>query len=363
MDQDRHLRLYQFLNSKKGVEFLQGSHNVYTPQVLVEEILSNVNGLNDAKSILVLFNLEFVIGLVYTYGVNSNSVTFYSDGANKTSMASRMGVKVITSLENNMKFDVVVGNPPFSAHGENKKAGKRGTEIYVEFFRKATEMAPVVAMILPTSDKKVQAKHNALLKEKANKIVYIDEKVFSGITMPMWYVIVDGSEEKPTVEFNIHGVTGNLINWQKGKVNMTAYKNLTGGHGQSAKTDAHDVIIYHKLNSSGLVIKYGQKTEFSDCEFFPKSGYAVLMPQTITDDGWSKVEIVECTGNQVAFNGMSIVFTKTKEQADNLVKVMNTDSFKQQANKVKQGFNNMNLSCLKAINIHEDIVRTIQDAS
>lgn len=88
-----------------------GAHNIYTPQPLVEEILSKIN-LNG--TILVMFNIEFVVSLVYTYNINPSTITFYSDHQNKSKMAQRLGVKyIITTLGTDMAFDIVLLNPPF----------------------------------------------------------------------------------------------------------------------------------------------------------------------------------------------------------------------------------------------------------
>lgn len=93
-----------------GVIDFDGAHDIHTPRALVEEILEKVPLTG---SVLVLFNVEFVISLVYTYKVDPQRITFYSDHENKNVFCDRMRVKYITSLETDMKFDVVVGNPPY----------------------------------------------------------------------------------------------------------------------------------------------------------------------------------------------------------------------------------------------------------
>ena len=249
-------------------------------------------------------------------------------------------------------FDVTVGNPPFSSHAEGKTAGKRGKELYVDFYKLALEISEVVAMIMPTTDKKVQRVHNKRLSETANVIEYIDPSVFSDINMPVWYVISDKSKRKPDVDFSLLSEVRNDIEWMKGKVNMTQYKERAGDFGKEEWSKEFPVKIYHKLNGKdGLLIRYGKASHFRPSMYFPTSGYAVLMPQTITDDGWIDVKIVKCTGKEVAFSGMNIVFTRTIEHAHELVDIMNTDNFKQQANKVKQGFNGMHVGCLRAIKL------------
>ena len=95
---------------KEGLISFKGSHEIHTPQKLVEEILSNIQ-LGD--NILVMFNLEFVISLLYLHNINPDRITFYSDHENKSLMCAHMGVKYVTELDTAMKFDVVLLNPPF----------------------------------------------------------------------------------------------------------------------------------------------------------------------------------------------------------------------------------------------------------
>jgi hypothetical protein len=253
-----------------------------------------------------------------------------------------------------MKFDVIVGNPPFSKVSEGKTAGKRSEELYIQFYKWAVENARIVAMIIPTTDKKLQKTHNTLLRDTANVIHHIDPQMFPEISMPMWYVIADKhNNTRADIEWHLDGSTNNDIPWVKGYINMTAHKNLVGEHlGYDKPKKKSDVLIYHKVNiTHGLVTLYCDEKYISAKGLFPKKGWAVLMPQTFNDDGWSKTEIVKCNGKQAAFNGMNIVFVDTKTQGEKLVEFMKTDHFIQAANKVKQGFNNMNLTGLKSMKL------------
>lgn len=96
---------------KKKSDLFEGSHNIHTPQKLVEEILKKIT-LADQK-ILVMFNLEFVVSLLHTHKINPKNITLLSDHENKTLIAKDAGINYITKLETDMKFDVVVGNPPY----------------------------------------------------------------------------------------------------------------------------------------------------------------------------------------------------------------------------------------------------------
>jgi hypothetical protein len=253
-----------------------------------------------------------------------------------------------------MKFDVIVGNPPFSKVSEGKTAGKRSEELYIQFYKWCVEHGNIVAMVMPTTDKKLQKTHNTLLRDTANVIKHIDAQQFPEICMPMWYVIADKQNTvRAQIEWHLDGSLNNDIPWVKGYINMTAHKNLVGAHlGHDKPKKKSDVLIYHKVNvTHGLVTLWCDEKYINTRGLFPKKGWAVLMPQTFNDDGWSQTEVVKCTGKQAAFNGMNIVFVDNQTQGEKLVEFMKTDHFIQAANKVKQGFNNMNLTGLKAMKL------------
>lgn len=126
-------QLYEYLKTTKR---FVGSHDVHTPRALVEEILDHIDLVD--KSILVLFNLEFVVSLVYNKHIDPAHITLYADHENKVKLAEKIGVKYITSLDTDMKFDVVIGNPPYLK-------GK-----WIEFLKKSVELTTQqVTMISP----------------------------------------------------------------------------------------------------------------------------------------------------------------------------------------------------------------------
>jgi len=137
------------------------SHNIHTPQSLVEKILNNV----DLKgNILVLFNLEFIVSLIYTYNVPIENITFYSDHINKNFICDELGIKYITSLEIDMKFDLILANPPYNS-GDFL--------LYPTFFKQSLDIAETVVMVMPTDLNSQQVrlkKHNELVKKHMTAI-------------------------------------------------------------------------------------------------------------------------------------------------------------------------------------------------
>ena len=140
------LKLFDLLK-KESASLFEGAHNVYTPKDLITEIVNNVDVSN--KSILVVFNVEFVIGLIDIFNVDPGNITFYSDHENKSNLAKRFGVKYITDLETDMKFDVVIGNPPYQNKAENADGA-----LWLQFVNKGLELVKEdgkLVFISPTS--------------------------------------------------------------------------------------------------------------------------------------------------------------------------------------------------------------------
>jgi hypothetical protein len=118
-------RIYKAL--AEGIVTFTEGHTIHTPRALVEEILGKIKLRGD---ILVMFNIEFVVSLVYTYNIDPKTISFYSDSEDKTEFAKNLGVKYITNLGTNMKFDVVLANPPYDAVMEGNDQTKK---IWISF--------------------------------------------------------------------------------------------------------------------------------------------------------------------------------------------------------------------------------------
>lgn len=107
-------KYYSFIKERPAL--FKGSHDVFTPRVIVEAICNQFQH----QEYLVLYNIEFVISLVYTYKIDPKNIMFYSDHANKTAIAQKLGVKYETNLDNIFMKSrpVMLINPPYT-NGES----------------------------------------------------------------------------------------------------------------------------------------------------------------------------------------------------------------------------------------------------
>lgn len=114
-----------------------------TPLKLIEEITASVGAAKTAR-VLVMFTVEWALYL--SHNGYENVVVCSDNDATIEGLCKMLGLKYcnISEINNNkMKFDVVVGNPPYQ-NGKNKL-------FYRSFVSKSFALAPIVAMITPAS--------------------------------------------------------------------------------------------------------------------------------------------------------------------------------------------------------------------
>ena len=175
--------LYKYLETTSR---FTGAHDIFTPRLLVEKMLTDIDTAN--KKIFVLYNVEFVISLIYTYKINPANILFYSDHVNKSKMVERMGIKYTNSLEQNMKFDVIVGNPPYQ---DGSKDGGQN-KIYNQISKTSIDLLTptgIIAFVTPTSVLK-KSKRFSLVGQQGLKIVDFtaDDHFNVGIQICWWMI-------------------------------------------------------------------------------------------------------------------------------------------------------------------------------
>ena len=159
---------YHAIAKAISTDKFKGAHAIHTPQALVEEVLSKIALQGD---ILVMFNVEFVISLVYTYNIAPENITFYSDHDNKSRICSKLGVKYITNLETDMKFDVVLANPPYDGELEGKDQTKK---IWIAFAHKCLDLLEDNGYLGFVSPPSWVLSNDAKLKKVRNRILDCD---------------------------------------------------------------------------------------------------------------------------------------------------------------------------------------------
>lgn len=118
---------------EKIYKLSKDDHSIYTPFELCENMINSVKDLNG--DILVISNLEFLI-ILKTKGVNMNNIYYSTSCELKKRVAVNVGVSLNNILEleynkevnivTNMKFDIIVQNPPYNPNALWKKFVEKG---------------------------------------------------------------------------------------------------------------------------------------------------------------------------------------------------------------------------------------------
>jgi hypothetical protein len=260
-----------------------------------------------------------------------------------------LNIKYITQEEylnlKQVKFDAVVGNPPYSLAGN--KTGKKGRakNLYPDFYKKAVELSDNVSMIVPNTHRQ-HISFNEFIRNNTNKIIPVDESAFD-VNIATWCLIKDGSGTTvDDIEWaDLHEIPEQKVKWAKGKINVTTEAELLEDTGST-------YTVFHKINLKGL---HQSKTdiEVSKLKLFPADGYVVIMPQQMQNSGWSDTAIIKCDGSQAATNGVNLAFVTTKEEAEYLIDYMKKENFIEQALTHCGGMRNMTLGALQKINMDD----------
>lgn len=191
-----------------------GGHNIHTPFSLVETIISKTAfDVDSTSKIAVLYNIEFVLSLIAIKGVDPKNITFFGDCSKKKQLVESWKCKYVkiskpSDLEKNMKFDVIVGNPPYS--DENNRKGKN--KLWIDFINKSFSLLKDNGKLtLVTPNGWISSTNNSYEFLK-NRLLYADisksvSEMFGntgGTQRFGWWTIEksDNPKDMPTIKFD-----------------------------------------------------------------------------------------------------------------------------------------------------------------
>lgn len=124
-------------------------HSVATPVDLADEMIALVSkSLTEDAKILVMFNVEFVVSLSEDFPWTKDNIILFTNGdPTLEKLAQKMDIDTIDSLETDMKFYLVLGNPPFD--DVSKKNSDKLWPFFVEKAINLTEDGGTVSLVIP----------------------------------------------------------------------------------------------------------------------------------------------------------------------------------------------------------------------
>ena len=346
------------VKAKKGqpalppaVVFTEG-HAIHTPRALVEEILGKIKLRGN---ILVMFNIEFVVSLVYTYNIDPKTITFYSDSEDKTEFAKNLGVKYITTLGTDMKFDVVIGNPPYQDDSTGNST--KTTNLYAPFFYKGLNLVKtggILSMIIPSDwigpNKSTFKTFMFNCRELKEVTLHPFQKYFK-VKKGTCNVIIDKTYNN---DCRFEDVNGNVqmldlrnISFLSTDNSNIAYRGLFSAHKSMGYR-----WLRGKVNLNGITTAKTGYELITSCGREGTPLNTVIIPKSLEQTGFGIDKIVMPNvggtagdlGNNVKIaeahhvGGHSVVFltTKSKVESQNLLTYLNTKPIKALIKSVKK---------------------------
>lgn len=218
--------LYRVVMQACDLGKFSGGHAVHTPRPIVEVIIPQVSG----QEYLVLFNIEFVISLVYTNKVDRTMITFYSDHSNKSAIARKLGVKYFENFDlMTMKSrPVMLINPPYT-NGEQD-----ASEIYTQIISDCIDKFNPIAIggvtpenLINGGQKKQKLREKILKKYGLKYLRFLNQKRdWNGkisVDTVLW--IVEEGHQGPTTVLSRYANTPYIVTGQ-----LTEY--IDGGNQQ-----------------------------------------------------------------------------------------------------------------------------------
>lgn len=283
------------MNTEKYIEILfkrfgkDDTQNIYTPYPLVKEMLSKLPSIEG--KVLVLYNIEFAFTLWKDYNINPSNIWVYTNCEKKANVLRKLAFNVVFSYITldgfeeikNMKFDVVLGNPPYQS------AEKHSTQsLWPKFTKLAFDLLlPQGTVCLVTPNKwagfvnSLPNKSNIFRDYFKPHTSYINmgecSKYFPGIGNSdnyFSYFIVTTNNKSTTTLMTQDGsfiLDKNLdflpINYFNNPLNTTSIISKTMV-GDFTKFDFSSKDYYKRTNDNQIVVNCGQRQHISKLDIF-----------------------------------------------------------------------------------------------
>ena len=214
-----------------------------------------------------------------------------------------------------MKFDLVIGNPPFSEMQTSESGWGGKTILYPRFFKLATEISDAGAMIMPPTrvNYALRKKHIEVIKSVAHKIVDVseEERQNMGVGTDMWTVYW-GSEGNVDEHFT-EIPPKKEVDWNQGKIPF-GFATMS-----KEKTATHNIPAIKSVWRDGPAHIYTNVNKP-----MPKTGWYLLLNIEVDEVKGFNTSVVKLDGTIQLGSNVRYMRFETKKDAMRLESKMNS---------------------------------------
>jgi len=229
---------------------------------MIRELLNHTGFIRGKK--ILIYNIEF-LDYLYRYGIMlDNEIWFINENPRKVEFANRIYigdtndkfvVNEFLKIDENMKFDIIVMNPPYQAPMKDKNESGKPT-LWDKFISKMIDsLNPdgFLCSVNPNQWREPDGKYKNLQNVMKNKqIHYLElhsikdgEKTFGASTVYDWYVLQNKQCTKPTV---IKDINGNNTSIRIDNLEFIPDVNINLVYSLVAKDEEKKVEILHSFS-------------------------------------------------------------------------------------------------------------------
>ena len=280
----------------------------------------SVNNKCEDIKILVMFDYAMALDLKEA---GFNNVYFTTDcpviiRKTKEGLEAKTGIKVLTLKEiKNMKFDVGLGNPPYS---------KDRYLLYPEFFKLSLDVCSTVAMVMPYNPDCRQSRFRKYQENVIRHSKYVSEDVsehFKNIEIGrISYVIASKSINNEVPKFNDIDLFASVPVLLSNRKRIESIK-ATGNETVCVFPKGKSVTVFQKVNKDGPVTHTADSVKYTKMKCKSKSPWLVLM-NAMPSMGKFNTAVVKNDGSIVLGHYVFAVEVDTKSEGDKLASWIKT---------------------------------------
>lgn len=323
------------------------SQNVHTPDSLCSEMVGKLkeNCELSGKKILTL-NVEFLKVL------GNEDITFSSDCPKKSMYVKGFypNVKVIDGnfleMEENMKFDCVVMNPPYQS---KTKGGNGQRDLWPDFVKKGVEICKedgFCVFVHPNKWRRTENKLWEILSKKQIKYLEIHDdqdgrKTFGAVTRYDWYILQNKKCNGDTVVIDENGRSHKLNlselpclpNYNFEEFWKLMAKESEKKLGVIYSSSIHDArkpnMSKEKSDEFKYPCVYGMYQDGTISQFYSNEKSEHFTPKVILGIGRYLYPLIDIDGRYGMTNNAFGIKVSSLEEAKNIKRAIESDKFKE----------------------------------